>query len=459
MKKVYIVGIGGAGTSALAMIYKKRGFDVSGSDDGDGFYTNELQEQGIEVYDKYDSAHIAGDIDLVVHVSAINESNVELVRSRELSLEVISYAGAIAQLTKELKTIAVCGTHGKTTTTALVAHAFIESDLDPTVIVGSKISAWGSGAYAGKGEYFIIEADEYLNKLALYNPQSVILTSVDFDHPDFFANFLKYKKVFRDFVARIPQDGVLVAHGDDDDVREVALSAKCQVFFYGGRELNNCRITKREVGEDGQKITVKFRDKEYEISTQLFGLHNAKNAIAAWLMTFLITSNRRQDLRNLKVLPSVISEGISKCAGTARRFEKRGNLNGAILIDDYAHHPEEVSATLKTAKEVYQKKTTDKKIIVAFHPHTFSRTEALLDEFAESLSIADEVIVLDIFASAREAGGNITAQGLVDKVDCDKKQNIHTIDELADWMRKKLTQDDVFLTLGAGDIWKVYNLL
>ncbi|HIP50246.1 MAG TPA: UDP-N-acetylmuramate--L-alanine ligase [Candidatus Pacebacteria bacterium] len=455
MKKVYIIGIGGAGTSALAIIYKKRGFDVSGSDDGDGFYMNELQKQKIEVYDKYDSEHIVGNIDLVVHVSAIDETNVELIKARELSIEIISYAEAIAHLTKELKTIAVCGTHGKTTTTALTAHAFIESNLDPTVIVGSKIPAWGSGAYAGKGEHFIIEADEYLNKLALYNPQSVILTSIDFDHPDFFADFLEYKKVFANFVAKIPENGFLVAHGDDDDVREVVLSAKCQVFFYGGRELNSCRIIERETNESGQKIIVKFRDEKYEISTQLFGLHNAKNVIAAWLMTFLITSNQRKTSRNPNTLPLVISDGISKCIGTARRFEKKGKLNGAILIDDYAHHPEEIKATLETVKEVYK----NKKITVAFHPHTFSRTETLLNEFAESLSIADEIIVLDIFASTRETAGSITAQDLVDKVDCDKKQNIHTIDELADWMGNNLTKDNVFLTLGAGDIWKVYNLL
>jgi len=486
MKKVYIIGIGGAGTSALAIIYKKRGFQVTGSDEGDGFYVGALRDQGIEVYDKYDDEHVTDDIDLVVHVSAIDKSNTELVKSHKLSLDIISYAEAIARLTRELKTVAVCGTHGKTTTTAFASHAFIAAELDPTVIVGSKISAWGSGAYAGNGEYFIIEADEYLNKLALYNPTSVILTSVDFDHPDFFEDFEQYKKVFADFVARIPKEGFLVACGDDDDVREVALSAKCQVFFYGERELNNCRITNRETNEDGQVITMSLRgggtttkqsrediqhietassyllaETEYVIKTQLFGLHNAKNAVAAWLMSFLSCHLEQSiaESRDLKTCRDLVTLGVSKCTGTARRFEKRGDLNGAILIDDYAHHPEEITATLKTAKEVFQNKKIDKKIIAAFHPHTFSRTEALLDEFAQSLSIADEVIILDIFASARETVGNITSQDLVDKVNCEKKQNIHTVDELAQWMKDNLTKDDVFLTLGAGDIWKVYNLL
>ncbi len=457
MKKVYIIGIGGAGTSALAMVYKKRGFEVMGSDNGDGFYTNELYKQGIKVYNKYDTNHITNNIDLIVHVSAIKKDNIELMKARELSIEIISYAEAIARLTKELKTIAVCGTHGKTTTTALTAYALIESKLDPVVIVGSKVSGWRSGAYVGNGEYFLIEADEYLNKLALYNPQFIILTSIDFDHPDFFVDFKQYKKVFCDFVRKIPNNGFLVACGDDDEVREIALCAESQVFFYGKKELNNCKIIKRETNEAGQKITVVFRNVKYEINTKLFGLHNAKNVVGAWLMNFLICNLEQNKVKSedIKILIERGTEGINKCRGTARRFERQGKLNDAILIDDYAHHPEEVRATLETAKEVFK----NKNIIVAFHPHTFSRTEALLDEFAQSLSIADEVVVLDIFTSTRETSGSITAQDLVDKVVCDKKQNIHTIQELAVWMKDNLTKNDVFLTLGAGDIWKVYDLL
>lgn len=444
MKKVFIVGIGGAGTSALAMVYKKKGFDVSGSDDGDSFYIKELSNAGIEVFDSFDANHITKDINLVVHTTVISNDNSEIQKAKKLSLEVLSYPEAVGKITKELKTVAVCGTHGKTTTTALTAHAFIAAGLQPTAIVGSKITQWGSGAYVDNGEYFILEADEYQNKLALYKPYAVILTNVDFDHPDFFADFQEYKKVFSDFVARIPKDGVLVACGDDDDVREVAQNTTCQVFFYGENEMNNCRITQRETNERGQIITVSFRDTNYEIKTQLFGLHNAKNAVAAWLMNGLIDND-----------VSSGTKGIFECTGTARRFEKRSILNDAILIDDYAHHPEEIRATLETAKEVFK----NKKIIAAFHPHTFSRTEALLDEFAETLSIADEVIVLDIFASARETTGNITSQDLINKINCDKKQNIHTINELAEWMQNNLSENDVFLTLGAGDIYKVYNLV
>jgi len=442
MKKVYIIGIGGAGTSALAIIYKKRGYDVTGSDDGDGFYVHELTNSSITVFDTFDKKHLAYDVDFVVYTTAMSKDNIEMQQAKKMSLKIMSYPEAVGQLTKKSKTIAVCGTHGKTTTTALMTHAFISAGYNPTAIVGSKITAWGSGAYVGNEEYFILEADEYQNKLAFYNSYAVILTNVDFDHPDFFDDFDTYKKVFSDFVRRIPEDGFLVACGDDDDVREVALCTKSQVLFYGERELNNCRITKRETHQDGQEITIILRDTQYQISIQLFGLHNAKNAVAAWLMSGLVAGDMDSG-----------TKGVSACVGTARRFEKKGMLNDAILIDDYAHHPEEIKATLTTVQEVFN----DKKIIAAFHPHTFSRTEALLDEFAHVLSTVDEVIVLDIFSSAREVSGNITAQDLVDKINCDKKQNIHTIVELADWMQKNLKDGDVFVTMGAGDIYKVYN--
>jgi UDP-N-acetylmuramate--alanine ligase len=442
--KIYIVGIGGAGTSALAQIYHEKGFEVSGSDDGDSFYIGNLRKSDIKIFDNFDELHLSEDIDLVVHTTAIKKNNIELQSARELNLNIKNYPEAVGELTKQYKTIAVCGTHGKTTTTALTTYGLIGAKLQPTALVGSKISEWGSGAYVGGEEYFVLEADEYQNKLAFYNPFGVILTSVDFDHPDFFEDFEGYKKVFADFVTRIPKNGFLVACGDDDDVRDVALSAKTQVFFYGEKELNNCRIIQRETIVQGQKITVEFRNQKYEIKTQLFGLHNANNVVASWLASFLISNNATKS-----------AQGVWQCSGTARRFEKKGLLNGAVLIDDYAHHPKEIEATLKTAKEVFQ----DKNIIVAFHPHTFSRTKALLDEFATSLSLADEVIVLDIFASARETTGNITSQDLVDKIRCDKKQNIHNIEDLANWMENNLTENDVFITMGAGDIYKVYDLI
>ncbi|MFA5986056.1 MAG: UDP-N-acetylmuramate--L-alanine ligase [Parcubacteria group bacterium] len=448
MKKVYIVGIGGAGTSALAVVYAKKGYDVSGVDTGDGFYHEMLVQNGIVVYDTFDVAHLTDHIDFVVYTTALNGTdNVEIIAAKEKGITIYSYPEAVGALTAEMSTIAVCGTHGKTTTTALTAFAMIATDVKPTVIVGSQISAWNGGAYVTGDDILIIEADEYQNKLALYQPHDVILTSVDYDHPDFFADVESYRDVFGVFVARIPQDGILVACGDQGDVCAVAAHADCRVVFYGEDVKNDCVIMRRSIDAHGQKITVLFEEKEYEIMTQLYGAHNAANATAAWLLAFLLTGDAYRT-----------AEGVAQFAGTARRFERRGEYNGAILVDDYAHHPKEIVETLRGTREVFP----GKKIIVAFHPHTFTRTEALLSDFAAALAFADQVVVLDIYGSAREKKGNINAMRVVEAINDlspSKAQHLPTIVELGAWMKKYLSDGDVFITMGAGDIWKVYNEL
>lgn len=446
-KKIYIVGIGGAGTSALALVYVKNGHEVSGVDVGDGFYHSVLTEHDIRIFEQYDVTHITDDIDLVVHTAAVHADNIELIAAQKKNIPIHTYAEAIGALTREMSTIAVCGTHGKTTTTALTAYALGGADIKLTAIVGSPITAWGGGAYVSGDDVFVLEADEYLNKLALYDPHDVILTSVDFDHPDFFPDGASYLHVFEAFVARIPQEGLLVACGDHEDVRAVARHARCRVIYYGENVSNDCLISKRDINERGQKITLLYENKEYEIVTQLFGAHNAANATAAWLLSFLVSED-----------PYRIADGIAQFSGTSRRFERRGELHEAIMIDDYAHHPTEIEATLRGAREVFPKRH----MIVAFHPHTYTRTEALLPEFAQALNIADHVIVLDIYGSARETKGNVSAMHVVEAINDltpGKAQHLPTNNELCVWMEKHLTDRDLFITMGAGDIWKVYDLV
>lgn len=445
MKKVYIIGIGGAGTSALAIVYAKNGHNVSGVDVGDGFYNTVLAHNDITVYDHYDPAHITADIDLVVHTTAISEDNPEIRAASRMGIAVQAYPTAIGELTQDISTIAVCGTHGKTTTTALLAHAMIAAKQGITAIVGSQISAWEGGAYVSGQDHLVVEADEYQNKLSHYYPQHIIITNVDYDHPDYFVDEAAYQRVFVDFVNRVPKEGYIVACGDEDSVRAVVHDANAHVVHYGNSLHNDCKITDRIADDRGQRITVRYRDAQYAITTMLYGMHNAKNAVAAWLMSFLITGDANKS-----------SEGIASFVGTARRFERKGNFNGAICIDDYAHHPTEISATITAAREIF----VDKKIVVAFHPHTFSRTKAFLSAFATALDMADHVIVLDIYGSARESAGEVSAYDVVDainRIHSDKAECVPTIDDLAAWVKKNIHNDDVFLTLGAGDVWKVYE--
>lgn len=442
---IYIIGIGGAGTSALAKVYHEKGYSVSGSDVGDGFYTKYLAQLNIKAHTQFDAKNIPDNVDLVVYSTAIDDDNVELKEVQTRGVRVLTYPQAVGDVTHEMKTIAVCGTHGKTTTTALVAHGLIATKVKPTVIVGSHITAWGSGAYVGGDDVFVVEADEYQNKLALYDAHIVIVTSVDYDHPDYFPDEVSYKKVFADFVARVPEGGCVIACGDSETVREVVQGIQAEVIFYGTGDDNDYKIVTRETHEDGQIIHVEKAGEKFEIATKLYGEHNAKNALAAWIVAERVSG----DVENA-------TKGIGLCMGTARRFERRGELNGAVLIDDYAHHPEEITATLRAAREVFP----EKRIVAAFHPHTFTRTKALLPEFAKSLDLADRVIVLDIYGSARESKGSISAEDLVDAVNNiseGKALYVPTITELAPWMQKELSENDAFFTLGAGDIWQVYD--
>lgn len=448
MAQIYMINIGGAGTSALALLLHGRGNVVSGVDTGDGFYTRALEKKGICVHTAFDAAHVTDAIDLVVYSTSVAADNVELRAAQDAGVRTITYPEAIGELTQQMRTIAVCGTHGKTTTAGMTAYALTGAGMDPSAIVGAQIVEWGGGARVGASTILVLEADEYQNKLALYNPFGVILTSADYDHPDFFSSPESYHEVFADFIARVPQQGFVVANGDDPAVRDIVTSAQCRVVLYGAGEDNDCVITSRTPKSDwGQEVYIRHDGVEMVLVTRLDGAHNAANAVAAWLASSAMSGNVRDS-----------AKGITAFTGTARRAEMRGVLHGAVLIDDYAHHPKEIAATIAAVREKYP----HRQLTVAFHPHTFTRTQALLPDFAAALSTADRVIVLDIYGSAREEAGTVHAMDLVDAINIaarDRARHIPTVAALATWMRGAFTENDVCITMGAGDIWQVYEIL
>ena len=456
-QKIHIVGIEGAGTSALAQLYVAAGHTVSGSDDGDGFYRAQLQSLGVTLFPDFDAAHVPADADTVMHSTAFGEDNPEIARARELGLAVLSYPEAVAELFNTSMGIAVCGTHGKTTTTAMTTALLAACGKDPRAIVGSQIVGWRGNARAGSGDVMVLEADEYQNKLRYYAPFGVILTSIDYDHPDFFPTPDAYAQAFADFVARIPKHGVLVAYGDDADVRMVAQHAHCRVIFYGTRTDNDVVLeaiaTKTAPDAHGvprptTTFRLRTRDDAHAFTLHVPGAHNALNAAAALTMA-----------RHLGCADTdALADALAAFRGARRRFEIYGLYRGALLLDDYAHHPAELRATLAAARAAYP----DRRIIAAFHPHTFTLTKALLTEFAQSFDDADRVLVLDIYGSARETHGGVTAQDLVtaiNRIHPERAQHIGTIEALADYARENLTDRDLFLTLGAGDVYKALHML
>ncbi|TSD00812.1 MAG: UDP-N-acetylmuramate--L-alanine ligase [Parcubacteria group bacterium Athens0714_25] len=448
---VYIIGIEGAGTSALAEMYVDLGHSVSGSDNGDHFYQAALKKKNVPVFSEYLAENIPDKIDLLVFSTSIKEDNPEIVEARKRDLRMLSYPEALAELFNSKIGIAVCGTHGKTTTTAMIAHILNEIGKDPSAVVGSRVLNWGGNSISGGGDYFVIEADEYQNKLQYYEPFAAVLTSIDWDHPDFYPTEASYRQAFSDFVSKVPNHGFLVVCGDDSAAGSVALSAVCKISTYGFLEGNDFRIMEQKPWDAKNKmrnfsiIHKKQTVREFEIG--LPGDYNLLNAAAAISVCYRLNLDMKE-----------VADALRTFKGTARRFEYVGKRNDAILIDDYAHHPEEVKAMLKSARSLYERKN----IIALFHPHSFTRTEALLGDFAQSFDNADKVFVLDIYGSAREEKGNVSSQNLVDQINRyfpAKAELIPTIPEAVEFFKNKLASKDILISIGAGDVWKVTHEL
>jgi len=444
--------------SAVASILKKRGFKITGSDVSEKFFTDEvLKKEKISYYEEFDSEYITDDIDLVIYSTAYNEkNNPEFKKAKEIGLKMMSYPEILGILFKEKFGIAVCGTHGKTTTSALAAYVLEECGLDPSAVIGSKVINWGSNSLSGKGKHMVIEADEWQNKLAMYDAKGVILTSIDFDHPDFFKDFKDYKKVFQDFVAKIGKEGFLVFCQDDKDVVEVSKYAQCRELSYGFSKISDFVIKNFKLNKNfdytlqkaNQSFEVYYKNKSLgSFRLKLIGKHNALNATSVIALSHLL----RVDLEKAR-------KALEDFKGTARRFEYYGKRNGALLFDDYGHLPKEIKVVLKTARNFYPKRD----IISVFQPHSFSRTESLLPEFAGSFDDADEVVVLDIYGSARETSGNVHSKDLVDSINKDnsnKAKYIPTIPEVVDYLKDRIGKDDVVIAIGAGSGWEVVEEL
>ncbi|MFZ2187864.1 MAG: UDP-N-acetylmuramate--L-alanine ligase [Candidatus Moraniibacteriota bacterium] len=458
-KHIHMIGIKGAGMTALAELLTKQGVVVTGSDTEEVFFTDSiLKKLHIRYEERFDAKNIPGGAKAIVYSTVYSkEKNPELAAAFVSGLPVWSYPEAVGMLTREKLTLAVCGTHGKTTTSALLAETLKFSGMDPSAIVGSRIMNWEGNALSGSGEYLVLEADEYQNKLAQYVPFAVILTSVDFDHPDFFPDQESYQQVFRDFVARIPQHGVLVYCNDSADVVKIAETAHCQKISYGLLEGSDFRISEYTpakmgfVGEASalmQTFTVTRAERSFgTFALRLAGEHNALNATAVLALAVFL----KQDLERIR-------KAFEKFSGTERRFEYIGERYGALIYDDYAHHPEEIRATLKAFRELYP----ERRLKVVFHPHTFTRTKAFLTDFAQSFDAADEVTLLPIYGSAREQQGGVSSQDLVDLINRffpGKAQYAPDTALLISDMEKTIGRQDVIITMGAGNVWEVSHKL
>lgn len=440
----HMVGIKGVGMSALACILKDQGIKLTGSDVNEVFFTDKvLKDSKIPVFSGFKEEHI-GKPDLVISSAAYGKDNPEITKAKRKGIKVLTYPQMLGELTNDKKTIAICGTHGKTTTTALVGLLLEKAKYNPTVIVGSYVNDFSGNAKIGESDWFVIEACEYMRHFLNYNPYIVILTSLEMDHPDYYKDIEDIKGAFLQFIQKIPQEGFLIACYDDENVEEIAHNISPPVISYGLSQkadvyAQNINIKPNLVSFDviaGGKRVSNFQ-------LQIPGFHNIQNALAIVALGL-----------KLKISKEVIKQTLASYSGVKRRFETIGEVNNIKIIDDYAHHPTEIKATLEGARKFYPKN----RIWVIFQPHTFSRTKELLQEFVQSFTDADYVIIADIFSSAREKDtGNIHSKDIVSEAQKYHKnvQYMGELSDIEDYLKDKLQPGNILITMGAGSVYKV----
>jgi UDP-N-acetylmuramate--alanine ligase len=419
-KKIHFIGIGGIGISALAYLALAEGKMVTGSDSGATALTNDLIENGAHVSIGHDSQNVNEDTELVIYTEAIDtETNPEYKKAKDMRIPVLSYFEALGQVSRTKKTIAVVGTHGKTTTTAMLGLALIKADLDPTVIVGSKVKEFGGrNIYIGKGDLFVVEGCEYRRSFLSLEPFGVIFLNCEAEHLDYYKDEEDYMKAYEELIHKIPTDGFMVANMDDKNVEKLIHQCAGQLIPVHEKEVRDMNLKLKVIG-DFNKVNAAHAYKADEaVGAQLDAARNA----------------------------------LEKFGGTWRRLETKGEFNGAVLIDDYGHHPTEVSLTLKAIRDKYDRK----RLICVFQPHQYSRTHLMIDEFRGAFKDADKVIIPNIY-EARDSDE--------DKAKMDAEKLVNMLADThpdAEWgkgfdntfklLKKTVKKDDVVVTMGAGSI-------
>ena len=444
IQHVHFVGIGGIGMSGIAEVLANLGFRVSGSDVKKSAVTERLEELGVEVVEGHEAVNV-GDAHVVVRSTAVRDDNPEIVEARSRSIPVIPRAEMLAELMR-LKpyTVAVAGSHGKTTTTSMVAAVLGHGKLDPTVVVGGVVKAFGSTARLGKSDLMVVEADESDRSFLMLTPTIAIVTNIDREHMDYYDDMNDVRKCFADFVNKVPFYGASILCLDDPNVQAVIPSVKRRRLTYGLSAQADVSAHGIRFDEAyGSRFTV-WRSSEPvgEVTMRVPGLHNVYNALAAVAVGF-----------ELKIPFEQISEALATFTNADRRFQFKGEEAGVVVVDDYGHHPTEIKATLAAAKIG----SAGRRIVVLFQPHRYTRTKDQMEEFARSFNNADVLFVLDIYAASEDPIEGITSEALTEAIKRFGHKNanyIGALDGAAEFLRGQVGAGDLVITLGAGTVYR-----
>lgn len=437
-KVIHFVGIGGVSMSALAKTLASRGFSVRGSDMNAGVYAERLHALGIKVI-KGHAAENADGADVIIRTSAVHDDNPEIIRARELGIPVLERAEAWGILMEEFpEVVCVSGTHGKTSTTAMITCIALAGDRDPEVMIGADMREIGGVVRIADGDLFIGESCEYCNSFHNFYPTVSVILNIEEDHLDFFKDIDDIKDSFAKFMCNTKSGGIIIANGDDGNVLDALVRAGKSATTFGFSE--NCDIRAENlVYNDGFPMfdIVYKGDVFCSVRLSVLGEHNVKNALAAACVGI-----------RLGVSPQMISRALSEFTGVGRRMEYKGSFRGAKVYDDYAHHPSEIETTLRAVKRAHKGN-----VVCVFQPHTYTRTAALKDDFAKALSLADKVILADIFAAREKNVNGIDSSLISDKIQ--GAEFIRAFDDIVSYLENSVTENDFVLTMGAGDIYKV----
>lgn len=439
---IHFIGIGGISMSGLAHVALARGYKVTGSDRARSDITQRLENEGAVIYEGHAGKNI-GNADLVVHTAAVKDDNPEMIEARKRGIRLIDRAEFLGALMKEYHhAVGVAGTHGKTTTTSMLAHALIGAGEDPTISIGGELDLIGGNIHCGTSDLFITEACEYTNSFLKFFPTVALITNIEEDHLDFFTGIEMIRDSFRQFAELTRGIGKVVAYGEDENIKLALEGSDLDIITYGMSNSNDYYAENivYHAGYPSFDVYKKGR-KLCSVSLNVPGEHNILNALATIAVCEILGVNAK-----------AAAKGLETFKGTHRRFEKKGFLNGAVVLDDYAHHPTEIKATLTAAKAF-----PHKRIVCVFQPHTYSRTRTLWDDFLTAFDDTDELIITHIYAAREKPDGVTSAEKLAEAI-AERGINAKYMEDFSDieeYLKNTVAEGDIVFTMGAGDVTNI----
>jgi UDP-N-acetylmuramate--alanine ligase len=442
IKHIHFVGIGGAGMSGIAEVLLNLGYKITGSDLKPTETTQRLQDLGIKIFNEHKEENVA-EADVVVISSAVKETNPEVVFAKEHKIQVIRRAEMLGELMRMKYGIGVAGTHGKTTTTSMVGEVLTEGGLDPTIVVGGRVINLGSHAKLGNGEFLVAEADEFDRSFLRLTPTIAVVTTLEAEHLDYYKDFEEIKSVFLEFVNKVPFYGRVILCLDEESLLDLLPQIERPVTTYGFSSQADLQANSLSLIGNSSRFKVKIKGQELgEVSLSVPGIHNVKNSLAAIAVGL-----------ELEIPWQKIQKGLSDFKGVNRRFELKGVAKGVMVVDDYAHHPTEIEATLKGARAGWKKR-----LVCVFQPHLYSRTRDFHKEFGRSFLNSDVLIVTDIYPAREEPIPGVTGELVYLAAKEYGHKNAFYVpqkDDIPSFLLKMVKENDMVITLGAGDIYKV----